>query len=39
VQGRFDAATKLAKQAIGQDIKLEYTGSAKPPKPSPPNIS
>jgi hypothetical protein len=30
VQGRFDAATKLAKQAIGQDIKLEYTGSAKP---------
>jgi hypothetical protein len=33
LQGQYDAATKLAKQAIGQDIKLEYTGSAKPPNP------
>jgi hypothetical protein len=31
LQGQYDAATKLAKQAIGQDIKLEYTGSGKPP--------
>ena len=31
MQGQYDAATKLAKQAIGQDIKLEYTGSGKPP--------
>lgn len=31
LQGHYDAATKLAKQAIGQEVKLEYTGSAKPP--------
>lgn len=31
MQGQYDAATKLAKQAIGQEVKLEYTGSAKPP--------
>ena len=30
-QGQFDAATKLAKRAIAQDVKLEWTGSAKPP--------
>jgi hypothetical protein len=32
MQGQYDAATNLAKQAIGQDVKLEYTGSAKPPQ-------
>lgn len=31
MQGQFDAATKLAKQAIGQEVKLEYVGAAKPP--------
>jgi len=31
MQGQFDAATKLAKCAIGQEVKLKYTGSAKPP--------
>ena len=30
-QGQFDAATTLAKRAIAQDVKLEWTGSAKPP--------
>jgi len=30
LQGQYDAATKLAKQAIGQDIKMQYVGSAKP---------
>ncbi len=29
-QGQFDAATKLAKQAISQDVKLQWTGSGKP---------
>jgi hypothetical protein len=29
--GQYDAATKLAKQAIDQTVKVEYTGSAKPP--------
>ncbi len=28
-QGQYDAATKLAKRAIAQDIKLEWTGSGK----------
>jgi len=28
--GQYDAATKLAKQAIGQDIKMQWTGSGKP---------
>lgn len=31
MQGQYDAATKLAKKAIGQDIKMQYTGSAGPP--------
>jgi hypothetical protein len=31
MQGQFDAATKLAKQAIGQEVKLEYIGAGKPP--------
>jgi len=31
MQGQYDAATKLAKQAIGQDIKMQWTGSGKPP--------
>ena len=26
-QGQYDAATKLAKRAISQDVKLEWTGS------------
>lgn len=39
MQGQYDAATKLAKQAIGQDVKLEYTGSGKPPDSPPPNVS
>lgn len=39
MQGQFDAATKLAKQAIGQDIKMQWTGSAKPPNSPEPNIS
>jgi hypothetical protein len=39
MQGQYDAATKLAKQTIGQDIKMEWTGSAKPPNPPPPNVS
>ncbi len=39
IQGQYDAASDLAKKAIKQDIKLEYTGSAKPPNPSPPNVS
>lgn len=30
-QGQYDAATKLAKKAISQDVKLEWTGSGKPP--------
>lgn len=29
-QGQYDAATKLAKQAISQDVKLQWTGSGKP---------
>ncbi len=29
-QGQFDAATKLAQNAISQDVSLEWTGSAKP---------
>ncbi len=37
-QGQYDAATKLAKEAISQDVKLEWTGSAKPPK-NPPSSS
>ena len=39
MQGQYNAATRLAKQAIGQDIKMEWTGSAKPPNPPPPNVS
>ena len=39
MQGQYDAATKLAKQAIGQDIKMQWTGSGKPANPPPPNIS
>lgn len=30
MQGQYDAATKLAKQAISQDVKLEYVGAGKP---------
>jgi hypothetical protein len=30
LQGQYDAATKLAKQAISQDIKMQYVGSGKP---------
>lgn len=30
MQGQYDAATNLAKQAISQDIKIERTGSGKP---------
>ncbi len=30
MQGQYDAATNLAKQAIGQDVKLEYVGAGKP---------
>jgi polyhydroxyalkanoate synthesis regulator phasin len=33
LQGQYDAATKLAKQAISQDIKMQYVGSAKPSNP------
>jgi hypothetical protein len=29
-QGQYDAATNLAKKAIAQDVKLEWTGSGKP---------
>ena len=29
-QGQYDAASDLAKKAIAQDVKLEYTGSGKP---------
>lgn len=29
-QGQFDAASNLAKKAISQDVKLEWTGSGKP---------
>lgn len=28
-QGQYDAATKLAKQAINQDVSLVWTGSSK----------
>lgn len=31
MQGQYDAATTLAKKAIGQDIKMQWTGSGKPP--------
>lgn len=31
LQGQYDAATNLAKQAISQDIKIQRTGSGKPP--------
>lgn len=34
-QGQFDAATKLAKQAISQEVKLEWTGTGKA-DPTPP---
>lgn len=30
MQGQYDAASSLAKKAIGQDIKMEWTGSGKP---------
>ncbi len=30
--GQYDAAIDLAKRAVSQDIKLTWTGSAKPPK-------
>ena len=30
-QGQYDAATRLAKKAISQDVKLQWTGSGKPP--------
>lgn len=30
MQGQYDAATNLAKKAIGQDIKMQWTGSGKP---------
>ena len=33
--GQYDAATDLAKKAINQDIKMQWTGSAKPPDPTP----
>jgi len=33
-QGQYDAATKLAKRAISQDVKLEWTGSGKPQNPT-----
>ena len=39
LQGQYDAATKLAKQAIGQDIKMQWTGSGKPPNPPPSTTS
>lgn len=29
-QGQYDAASKLAKKAISQDVKLQWTGSGKP---------
>ncbi len=32
-QGQFDAASKLAEQAVKQDVKLQWVGSAKPQKP------
>jgi hypothetical protein len=31
MQGQYDAATNLAKQAISQDVKIQRTGSGKPP--------
>ena len=34
MHGQFDAATALAKKAIGQDVKLEYVGTGKPPSTS-----
>ncbi len=33
LQGQYDAATTLAKQAISQDVKMQWTGSGKPPAP------
>ncbi|MCX6791991.1 MAG: hypothetical protein NT149_03055 [Candidatus Gottesmanbacteria bacterium] len=30
IQGQYDAATALAKKAISQDIKMQWTGSGKP---------
>ena len=30
IQGQYDAATSLAKKAINQDIKMQWTGSGKP---------
>lgn len=38
LQGQYDAATSLAKKAIGQDIKLQYVGSAKPPTSAEQNL-
>lgn len=29
-QGQYDAATKLAKKAIAQDVKLQWSASGKP---------
>jgi hypothetical protein len=31
-QGQYDAAAKLGKMAVNQEIKLEWTGSGKPDK-------
>lgn len=31
LQGQYDAATTLAKKAISQDVKIQHTGSGKPP--------
>ncbi len=39
MQGHYDAAAKLAKQAIGQDIKIQWKGSGKARNLPPSNIS
>jgi hypothetical protein len=38
MQGQYDAATALAKKAISQDIKMQWTESGKPPNSPTPNI-
>jgi len=39
MQGQYNAATQLAKKAIGKDIKIEWTGSSKVPSIPPLNAS
>jgi len=39
MHGQYDAATKLAKQAINQDVKMQYVGSGKPTNPPPTTTS